>query len=76
MGSVSAVPLQALSAEELELESIDRLIAGLDAEDFGQRQRAEAKLVGLGEAALDKLNLGARGASPEQRARLSKIVSN
>jgi WD40 repeat protein len=53
---------------------IDRLISQLDDDQFQVREKAEAELAAIGEAALAKLVAALKDSAPERRERAEKLV--
>src|SRR5687768_4934594 len=71
---VLAAPVAAAGADE-PADEAERLVTELSAEDGAQRDRAQARLIELGEPALPVLNrLLAEGGDPEAQARAEDAI--
>jgi hypothetical protein len=65
-----------VSFPEVDEKQVAKLVAGLDADEFDVREKAEAELAKLGPAAVPALEKAAKEAkSAEQRTRIARLVA-
>jgi hypothetical protein len=83
-GALAATPKQAVlllkkrapQAAPVDAERLDRLLADLDSDDFGVRDRASEELAGLGRKVETELrNALKKATAPEVRTRLSAVLA-